>query len=90
MNESDGHLAVDMRFEFFQWDGEVYRAPLECPMRVDVSVRNGARWFARTVTAAIALGMPEPLCPCEGTLASTGELATVSQCGCTLEGRDGM
>ena len=49
---SEGHLTQDERFEYFVYNGEVFRAPLDCPIRVDVPIRNGARWFARSVEAA--------------------------------------
>jgi hypothetical protein len=49
---SAGHLLNDERFEYFVYEGEVYRAPLDCPIRCDVPIRNGARWFARSVEAA--------------------------------------
>ena len=55
MIKSEGHIAQDERFEYFVYQDEVYRAPLDCPIRCDVLVRNGARWFARSITAAQAL-----------------------------------
>lgn len=49
---SSGHLAFDSKYEYLVYGGEVYRAPLDCPIRADVPIRNGARWFARSVEAA--------------------------------------
>ena len=40
-----GHVAFAGRFEYFVVDGgDVYRAPVENPMRCDVAIRNGARF----------------------------------------------
>jgi hypothetical protein len=36
-----GHLADDERFEYFTFEGEVYRAPLDFAIRCDVPIRNG-------------------------------------------------
>lgn len=51
MERSAGHITFDEKFEYFVYEGEVFRAPLDCPIRVDYPVRNGARWFARSVRA---------------------------------------
>jgi hypothetical protein len=52
MDKSQDHIAFAGRFEYFAFEGQVYRAPKECPIRCDRPVRNGARWVARDIWTA--------------------------------------
>jgi hypothetical protein len=50
--ESFGHLGYAHGFEYFMFNGEVYRAPYENPMGT-TGYRQGARWEARALTGRI-------------------------------------
>jgi hypothetical protein len=75
MIQSKGHIAFAGRFEYFALDsGDIVRAPVECPLRCDVPVRNGARfvgtaawakyWLAAELhEAGPAVAIPTPTNP---------------------------
>lgn len=48
MVASEGSLGTDGKFEYFVYASEVWRAPLDCPIRWDIPVRGGARWFSQS------------------------------------------
>jgi len=40
---SEGHIGFSDAFEYFDYNGSIWRAPIACPIRLDVPIRNGAR-----------------------------------------------
>lgn len=46
-SKSEGHIKFSNEFEYFVYNGSVYRAERKNPLRIDVPVRNGARFYAR-------------------------------------------